>query len=732
MKILDVFIQHAKSSLNKPFSYLYDGDAPIGVGYRVLVSFGKQERLMGFVARVSETNLTAKELEEANGFRIEFIHSVVDKEPLLNDELLQLADEVSQYYIAPKISVLQAMLPQSLKPSISSLRGPKIAYEDYLEAVDVDEDGLTDKQIESLRLVAKSELILKREAGTPAIVNALLKKGKVRIVKREKQRLHLEEYEKERPHDLNFEQLRAYEDILNSDKDVVLLQGVTGSGKTEVYLHLSEEYLKMGKNILMLVPEISLTPRMVEYFSRRFQSKVAILHSELTPAEKYDEYRRIAKGEAQVVVGARSAVFAPLSDIGLIILDEEHVESYKQDGQPHYHAREVAIMRAKHFGAKVLLGSATPSFETKARAMKGVYGYATILHRANAQELPATEIIDLTDKTIVDRQTKIFSKPLLDKMMEKVGKGEQAILLINRRGYSSYVSCSRCGHIFSCPGCRGNLTYHKEDGMLKCHHCGYVAQYPEVCPECGSTQIMRVGFGTERICKILNERFPELRVGRLDSDIGKVRNNVQKTLDAFKRHEYDVLVGTQMIAKGHDFPLVTLVGVVLADIGLSLPSFRANETTFELIAQCVGRSGRGESKGEALIQTYNPTHFAITLGAEQNYEAFYRREMQNRHISLYPPYAFLIAISISAKSEEKCVQASHALKDEILKAGFEDVTVLGPVTPYFSIVGDRHQRSLLVKYKKAPGIKKYLSDLQAEMSGKGGVEFGFDVDPIDY
>ncbi|MCR5491460.1 MAG: primosomal protein N', partial [Bacilli bacterium] len=306
------------------------------------------------------------------------------------------------------------------------------------------------------------------------------------------------------------------------------------------------------------------------------------------------------------------------------------------------------------------------------------------------------------------------------------------ILLINRRGYSSYVACSRCGYIFTCPGCHGNLTYHKEDGMLKCHHCGYVAQYPETCPSCGSTQIMRVGFGTERICKILSERYPDLRIGRLDSDIGKVRNNVQKTLDAFKRHEYDVLVGTQMIAKGHDFPLVTLVGVVLADIGLSLPSFRANETTFELIAQCVGRSGRGESAGEALIQTYNPTHFAITLGAEQNYEGFYRREMQNRRISQYPPYSFLIAIEISAKSEERAVKAAHAIKDEILRRGFEDVSVLGPVTPYYSVVGDRFLRSLLVKYKRNAGVKDFLAELQGEISGKGGVEFSFDVDPIDY
>ena len=526
--------------------------------------------------------------------------------------------------------------------------------------------------------------------------------------------------------------MKAYQTILESTKQVNLLQGVTGSGKTEVYLHLSEEYLKRGKNILMLVPEIALTPRMVEYFSRRFQGDVAILHSDLTPAEKYDEYRRIASGKARVVVGARSAVFAPLKDIGLIILDEEHVESYKQDGEPHYHAREVAIMRAKHFDAKVLLGSATPSFETKSRAVKGVYGYALMTKRANEQALPSTQIIDLTNKAIIDRETKIFSTILLQKLVQKVEKGEQAILLINRRGYSSYVTCSNCGHIFTCPSCRGNLTYHKEDGMLKCHHCGYVIQYPETCPECGSNRIMRVGFGTERICKMLLEKYPTMRIGRLDSDVGKVRNNVQKTLDQFKRHEFDVLVGTQMIAKGHDFPLVTLVGVVLADIGLSLPSFRANEATFELIAQCVGRSGRGDKKGEALIQTYNPAHYAITLGAAQDYEAFYRREMQTRKISQYPPFVFLIAIEVRAKNEEKCVQGSHDLKQAILAQGFESVSVLGPIVPYYNYVGDHHRRALLLKYKKCPELKEFLRQLQVELSGKGGIEFSYDVDPSDY
>ena len=482
MQILSVLIQHSKMSLDRTFSYLYDGPEQVVPGCRVLVSFHAQ-RVMGYVEKVEFSPLSAEELSRINGFDFAFISDLIDKEPLLNEELERLCDEVAEYYLAPKISVLQAMLPASLRPSLSSLRGPKIAYEKWVEILDADETGLTDKQIEALRLVAANGSTLKKEAGTDAIVNALIKKGKIRQFLKEKDRFLIPEYEKEKkPRELTLAQNEAVSTILNSEKDVVLLQGVTGSGKTEVYLKLSEEYLSRGQNILMLVPEISLTPIMVEYFSRRFEGNVAILHSELTPAEKYDEYRRIAKGEARVVVGARSAVFAPLRNIGLIILDEEHVESYKQDNLPYYHAREVAIMRARHFGAKVVLGSATPSFETKARASRGVYGYAALTRRINERALPKTQIIDLRNRSVMMPRDTVFSRILIDAIKQRLERKEQVILLINRRGYSSYVTCANCGHIFTCPSCHGNLTYHREDELLKCHHCGYVVSYPNVCP----------------------------------------------------------------------------------------------------------------------------------------------------------------------------------------------------------------------------------------------------------
>ena len=731
MQILDVLIQHAKTSLNRPFSYLHKGEE-VGAGVRVLVPFNGQ-RIMGYVVATHTTSLSKEELEETNGFRMEMVCEIIDKEPLLNDELMALCDEVSSYYLAPKISVLHAMLPSSLKPSVSALKGPKVAYDYYFRAKDQDEEGLTPKQKEILRLIVSSGEVRKKEAGSPSVAKVLLEKGKIELFRKERERFHVPEYEKEEPHELNIEQKRAYDYILSAKQNVVLLQGVTGSGKTEVYLHLAEAYLKQGKTILMLVPEISLTPAMVEYFSRRFGGEIAILHSELTPAEKYDEYRRIASKKAKVVVGARSAIFAPLDNIGLIILDEEHTESYKQDALPFYNAKEVAIMRSLHFSAKVVLGSATPNLESKARAMKGVYGYAEMLSRANARPLPETKIIDLTNRSIMMPGDQLFSKEMIKEIALRLEKKEQVVLLLNRRGYSSYVTCSSCGHIFTCPNCHGNLTYHKQDNMLKCHHCDFVMEYPDFCPECGSTAIMRVGFGTERVAKILNEKyFPSARIARLDGDVGKVKNNVSRVLRDFSEQKYDILVGTQMIAKGHDFPNVTLVGLVLADVGLSLPSYRASERTFQLITQAVGRSGRGDKPGKALIQTYNPRHYAVTLGAKQDYEAFYLKEMQVRKLSLYPPYRYLFLLKFSCKNEERCIESAFDIKKHLDSMNFPDTLCLGPLSPFFALVGGVYQRTLLIKTKKPEALRPHLSSLLSKLSGKGGVEIVCDVDPLDY
>lgn len=731
MKIVEVLIEYANYSLDRPFSYFYKGKKKVDVGFRVLVTFNNRD-IVGYVIKSYETDKTLNELQEESGFKIDEIKDVIDESPLLSQDLLNLADEVADYYLAPKISVLQSMLPPSLSPRKSSLKAPKIAYDLYVKAVDTSEDGLTDKQIEILRLISSVDKVLKKDIKSVSVLNKLIEYGKVEIVKVEKRRLAILDFEYIAPPKLTDEQQSVIDEFNSTNDLVYLLEGVTGSGKTEVYLSLSEQVLKEGKSVLMLVPEISLTPMMMEYYLRRFKGDVAILHSELTPAEKYDEYRKIARGDCHIVVGARSAIFAPLKDIGLIILDEEHVESYKQDTVPFYHAREVAIMRAKTNKAKVILGSATPSLESRARAQKNVYHLLLLTNRVNNKELPKTTIINMGDYHNIDRDSYIFSTRLREEITGVLSRHEQAILLINRRGFSTSVSCRKCGHIFKCPTCDVALTYHKSDNMLKCHHCDYVCKMPEECPECGSNYIMKTGFGTERIQEEVERLFPEARTLRLDSDSAKIRAKIPSIIENFRQKKADILIGTQMIAKGHDFPDVTLVGIVLADIGLSMPSFRSNERAFQLITQAVGRSGRKDKKGVAIIQTYIPNNYAITMAARQNYELFYAKEMGYRKLQKYPPYSYLASLTISGKNEEHVVLGMVNLID-FLNMEFSDAAqVLGPTTPYIPYEGNNYLRTALVKFRDYNLAKEILKKAISLYSSKSQIKLTINIDPYNF
>ena len=730
MKIVEILIEYANYSLDRPFSYSYKGNKKVGVGYRVLVSFNNRESV-GYVINCYETTKSVEELESELGFAIGEIIDVIDESPLLSDDLLQLADQVAEYYVAPKISVLQSMLPPSLSPRRSSLKAPKVAYDQYVRVIDKNESGLTDKQVELLRLLSTSDQVLKKEVKSKSILDKLIEHNRVEVFKVEKRRLVLPNYEPGVPPKLTPEQ-QAVVDEVNSSKDMVyLLEGVTGSGKTEVYLSLSEQVLKEGRSVLMLVPEISLTPMMMRYFLKRFKDNVAILHSELTPSEKYDEYRKIARGECKVVIGARSAIFAPLSNIGLIVLDEEHVESYKQDTPPFYHAREVAIMRAKAHKAKVILGSATPSLESRARAQKNVYHLLLLNSRINKKELPQTTVINLADFHNIDRDSYIFSIRLRNELKAVLERKEQAILLINRRGFSTSVSCRKCGYIFKCPTCDIPLTYHKSDDMLKCHHCNFVSKMPDICPECGSKYIMKTGFGTERIEEEVQRLFPKARTLRLDSDSAKIRTKIPSIINDFREKKADILVGTQMIAKGHDFPDVTLVGVVLADIGLSMPSFRSNERAFQLITQAVGRSGRKDKKGIALIQTYNPSNYAITMAARQNYELFYQKEMNYRRVQGYPPYMFLASITLAGKNEEKVIAGIVNLIDMLNSELGDDAIVLGPTIPFVPYEGDNYLRTALIKFKDYKLVRPVLKKAISIFGGKS-LHLTINIDPYNF
>ena len=729
MKIIKLLIERSVFSLDRPFTYLYDGFESINVGYRVLVPFNKGKPVIGYIIEIQDSNKSKEEIEKETGFSLSYILQIIDDKPLINDELMELANQISSYYISPLISVLQTMLPSSLKPRRSALKGPKIAYDKYLVALDNDVHKLTAKQFEIYSLIKNSDKVLKREIKSPSIIKKLIEEKYLKEILIEKTRLQLPNVEKEQPKKLNDVQKKAFDSIINTDKTVSLLQGVTGSGKTEVYLALSNYYISQGKSIIMLVPEISLTPVMCSYFLKRFSNNVAILHSELSDGEKYDEYRRIAKGEVKIVVGTRSAIFAPLKNIGLIILDEEHVESYKQENVPCYHAREIAIMRANYNHAKVVLGSATPSLESKARAIKNIYNHVIINKRFNEKELPNTEIIDMSNYANMSRESSIFSVQLINKLKKVIENKEQAILLINKRGYSNSIFCRSCGKVIRCPDCGIPLTYHKNNNILKCHHCDYTMYKPPVCPSCKSKYLSTNGFGTEKIVDELYKLFPNIKVLRLDSDVGQIKNNIAKTLKSFANLEADVLVGTQMIAKGHDFPNVTLVGVVSADIGLSLPTYRSSERVFQLITQAVGRAGRKDKLGSAIIQTFNPNHYAITCSSKQDYEQFFLQEMQIRKQTQYPPYVNLISLDVSALTERYVEEIANSIKDRILKQNIENVTILGPVQPYIAKENGKYHRIIILKTKNNDIIKAFIKDLLNSLKGLSQVNIKVDIDP---
>ena len=731
MQIVKVLIEYANRTLNRPFSYFYNGKVQIQKGVRVLVNFNHRD-IVGYVIDVEKTDKSVSEVEEESGYQLNEIVSIVDQTPLLDEELLALLDEVSSYYLAPKISVLQAMLPPSLSPRRSSLKAPKIAYDQFYEILNDNEEGLTPKQIELLRFIKQEGRVLKRDIKSKSVAEKLLEADRIKIVKEEKRRLKIPDFEYEEPPKLTDDQNAVIKEFNESSDPVYLLEGVTGSGKTEVYLSLSEQVLKQGKSVLMLVPEISLTPMMVEYFLHRFKDNVAILHSDLTPAEKYDEYRKIAKGECRVVVGVRSAIFAPLKNIGLIILDEEHTESYKQDTLPFYHAREIAIMRGRYNNAKVLLASATPSLESRARGQKGVYHMLYLKKRINNQKLPSTKIVNMLDYNNIDRDSYIFSHALRESLHQVLAKNEQAILLINRRGFSTHVNCRSCGHVFKCPTCGIALTYHKSDNMLKCHHCEYVEPYPEFCPECGGKHLLKTGFGTERIQEEVERLFPSARTLRLDSDSAKNKSKIPETIEAFRKKEADILIGTQMIAKGHDFPDVTLVGIVLADIGLSMPSFRSNERAFQLITQAIGRSGRKEKPGLAIIQTYMPSHYAITFAARQDYELFYRKEMEMRKLQFYPPYAYLTSVTVRGRNEESVVENTYRIVDYLNDEFLDEAQILGPSIPYIPIDMGFHLRSILIKYRDPSKAHQIFEKMVDIFGSNSQFELFINVDPYNF
>ena len=640
MKIANVWIEHPIMNIDQTYSYLADGFI-LERGKRVAVNFNNRI-LIGFVDSITQDTSSLSEYQIKYGYQLKPIIKVIDEKPLINAELYQLGEWMAHNTISPRIACYQTMLPPKISPKSNNKQIKYLKYVRYVKQV----EKLTDKQAKALTYLLDKETVLMSDWHKhfgASIIKKLIDLNCVESYELKARYQRQDVNEILPPLKLTLEQKIAYDEINETDDKIYLLHGATGSGKTEIYLQLAQMVIDRGEQVLILVPEISLTPQMVKRVRERFGDMVAIYHSGLNDQEKYEQFMRVYDDEIAVVVGTRSAVFMPFHKLGLIVVDEEHDHSYKQEKAPCYHCRDIAINRGEYHHCKVILGSATPALESYARAQKKVYHLVELLHRINEQPLPTCRVIDVK-KALHKGQSNIITEDLRLAIADRLSKHQQIIILLNRRGYTPLLQCLDCNEVIKCPDCDIAMNYHKDKNMLVCHTCGKMMNLPYECPVCHGHRWLRSGFGTQRLEEELRKLFSDARILRMDADTVNRKNGHGKILDKFGAHEADVLIGTQMIAKGLDYPLVTLVGVLSADAGLSRNDFRSVENTFDLIVQASGRSGRGVDVGEVIIQAFDPNHYAIKTASKHDYKLFYSYEMQYRHAGNYPPYSYLISI----------------------------------------------------------------------------------------
>lgn len=731
MYILKVLVEHTTLKLNREF--LYSCEEKVEIGVRVFINFNNQ-KIIGFVIDVFELNEPLERYSRRIGFDIKPVAEILDDKPILNDELRNLATQLSEHYFYPLIGILQTMLPPSMKPKHVALNSPKIKYDEFYK---LNKEKLKDEILSknAAKLLLKFEntpVLNKNKLSKSKTLDDLISRGIIEIETIEANRYKpviTFDYEKEIT--LTKEQEKAFEEIAEEKEiSTFLLKGITGSGKTEVYIKLIERIKLDNKGSIILVPEIALTPLMISRLLSYFGEGVAVLHSSLTPAQRYDEYRRIAKGDAQIVVGTRSAIFAPVHNLGLIIIDEENDDSYKEDDQRFlYNAKDVALMRANNNNAKLVLGSATPSVDTMAKAKKGLIKLVELNNRYYDVDLPNVTIVDRNDKNLFSYKSSVFSLPLIQKMKKVIADGEQVILLINSRGYSNNLQCRECGEVFKCPTCNLPLHYHRLDNVLYCHHCEFKMKKPTHCPKCNSEYFKFGNFGIEKVEEDFKKIF-NIPYLVLDSDRANKTYQIEETLKDFNDNKAQVLIGTQMVSKGHDFKNVSLVGVLNADTLLNFPNYRSNEVTFSLITQTIGRAGRFEKTGEAVIQTSYINDFVIKCAAEQNYQKFYEEEIKRRKMSDYPPFMNILSFTMRSKKEDMTKRYSETIKNYFASLKLNDVTVLGPskitkVGPYFL-------NNVFVKYKKLNVLSDQIKLLIDSYKNERDIQVKINLNPYNY
>ena len=741
--ICEVIVDLHVPDVDRVFHYAVpqELEGKIQLGHRVLVPFGHRPRVEGYVIGFAE----ATEHE-----RLKCVLELVDDEPILTPAQIDVARWMRDHYLCPLVQALQCFLPPG-----SRLRAPRVARALKKKAVRLKDPQSAPAQREALaaRAPKQAEIVaaliqaggsvsvsqlLQQTGASRDAVRSLVEKGIVVegevTVRRDP--LRARGLVAHRPvRALTSDQERALSHILGAMREgrpqKLLLQGVTGSGKTEVYLRAIARAAEAGKGAILLVPEIALTSQAIAYVRTYFGERVAVLHSRLSLGERYDEWQRIYEGEVSVVVGARSAVFAPVRRLGLIIVDEEHESSYKQEESPRYHARDVAWARAQREGAVLVLGSATPAVEVRWAANAGRMPLLSLPRRVHDRPLPAVETVDMREELLSGNRS-MFSRSLADRLEAALARGEQAVLFMNRRGLASFILCRECGHVPRCAHCEVSLTLHAP-GVLRCHYCDGAYELPASCPQCRGPYLRPFGGGTQRIEQEVTRLFPKARPIRMDVDTTGRKGAHDRIVEAFAQGRFNVLIGTQMVAKGLHFPNVTLVGVVSADTALNLPDFRAAERTFQLLSQVAGRAGRGERAGEVVIQTYAPDHYAVVAAAAHDYEGFLREELAYRKRAGYPPFSTLVRCVWSGEAEEEVIRAAHDACARVIE-GFSrlGIEALGPSPAPLSRLQGRFRWHLLLKGEEESVIDaaRRLRD-EHEALGRMSVRLSVDVDPVD-
>lgn len=670
-----------------PFEYLNIAE----IGMRVKVPFGVKNKLIeGYIIDLSESTSVDSE-------KIKYISQFPDKVPVFSAEMINTAKWMKERYMTTLSQCLKAMLPA----------GINLKNEETFVKVSTKQCAgckLSPKQKSVLDFVFKNDKVkpsvIRKSLGISASpIETLIKKGFLELVNADTEHFFINYniFEYEKPPLLNDEQLKACKSMLDkNEKRPFLLFGITGSGKTEVYLKIIEEILKEGKQAIVLVPEISLTPLTVKRFVSRFGKKVVVYHSKMSDGERYEAWKKASDGRASIMIGPRSAVFAPFKNLGAIIIDEEHESSYRSEFTPKYSAREVAEKRCDYYGAKLILGSATPSIESMKEATEGKYVLLKMKKRAGNGRLPMTEIVDMRTE-LQNGNRSVFSLKLQEEIKNALENKRQVMLFLNRRGYSTFVSCRKCGYVMTCSNCSVSYKYHSGSNILMCHYCGKKIPVPHVCPNCGSKYIKFFGTGTQKVEDEARRLFPNARILRMDMDTTKKKGSIEKILSQFGSENADILVGTQMIAKGHDFKNVSLVGIMAADISLNSGDYRGSENTFQLITQASGRAGRSDDRGKVIIQTYQSENPVIKLAARQDYESFYVQESAVRKAMGYPPYGNIFTFLFTGKDERSVIENICLFSDIVKEKHISNITVLGPSQAYISKIKNEYRWRLILK-----------------------------------